>query len=191
MFNFAEKNCVNTQKKSMSMEIKRDIHLKKLIASKHNGMIKIVTGIRRCGKSYLLFKLFYDHLKSQGIDDDHILKIDLEDRRKKVLRDPDTLLKYIDERMTDNGMFYILLDEVQYVNEFEDVLNSYLKVPNADVYVTGSNSRFLSKDVATEFRGRERAIAMMLSGEDITTTALANARELRAQAPKIKHKKNN
>jgi predicted AAA+ superfamily ATPase len=158
MFNFAEKNCVNTQKKSMSMEIKRDIHLKKLIASKHNGMIKIVTGIRRCGKSYLLFKLFYDHLKSQGIDDDHILKIDLEDRRKKVLRDPDTLLKYIDERMTDNGMFYILLDEVQYVNEFEDVLNSYLKVPNADVYVTGSNSRFLSKDVATEFRGRGEEI---------------------------------
>lgn len=140
------------------MEIKRDIHLKKLIASKHNGMIKIVTGIRRCGKSYLLFKLFYDHLKSQGIDDDHILKIDLEDRRKKVLRDPDTLLKYIDERMTDNGMFYILLDEVQYVNEFEDVLNSYLKVPNADVYVTGSNSRFLSKDVATEFRGRGEEI---------------------------------
>src|SRR5574344_395733 len=158
MFNFADKNCVNTQKKSMSMEIKRDIHLKKLIASKHNGMIKIVTGIRRCGKSYLLFKLFYDHLKSQGIDDDHILKIDLEDRRKKVLRDPDTLLKYIDERMTDNGMFYILLDEVQYVNEFEDVLNSYLKVPNADVYVTGSNSRFLSKDVATEFRGRGEEI---------------------------------
>lgn len=140
------------------MEIKRDIHLKKLIASKHNGMIKILTGIRRCGKSYLLFKLFYDHLKSQGIDDDHILKIDLEDRRKKVLRDPDTLLKYIDERMTDNGMFYILLDEVQYVNEFEDVLNSYLKVPNADVYVTGSNSRFLSKDVATEFRGRGEEI---------------------------------
>ena len=140
------------------MEIKRDIQLKKLIDSKHNGMIKIVTGIRRCGKSYLLFKLFYDHLKSQGIDDDHILKIDLEDRRKKVLRDPDTLLKYIDERMTDNGMFYILLDEVQYVNEFEDVLNSYLKVPNADVYVTGSNSRFLSKDVATEFRGRGEEI---------------------------------
>jgi len=140
------------------MEIKRDIHLKKLIASKHNGMIKIVTGIRRCGKSYLLFKLFYDHLKSQGIDDDHILKIDLEDRRKKVLRDPDTLLKYIDERITDNGMYYILLDEVQYVNEFEDVLNSYLKVPNADVYVTGSNSRFLSKDVVTEFRGRGEEI---------------------------------
>ena len=136
------------------MVIKRDIHLKKLIDSKHNGMIKVVTGIRRCGKSYLLFNLFCQHLKEAGIADDHIIKVDLEDRRNKELRDPDALLRYIDSHMTDQQMYYILLDEVQHVNEFEDVLNSYLKIENADVYVTGSNSRFLSTDVITEFRGR-------------------------------------
>ena len=136
------------------MVIKRDIHLKKLIDSKHNGMIKVVTGIRRCGKSYLLYNLFCQHLKESGITDDHIIKVDLEDRRNKELRDPDALLRYIDSRMTDEQMYYILLDEVQHVNDFEDVLNSYLKIENADVYVTGSNSRFLSTDVITEFRGR-------------------------------------
>ena len=136
------------------MVIKRDIHLKKLIDSKHNGMIKVVTGIRRCGKSYLLFNLFCQHLKEAGIADDHIIKVDLEDRRNKEFRDPDTLLRYIDSHMTDQQMYYILLDEVQHVNDFEDVLNSYLKIENADVYVTGSNSRFLSTDVITEFRGR-------------------------------------
>ena len=136
------------------MVIKRDIHLNKLIDSKHNGMIKVVTGIRRCGKSYLLFNLFCQHLKEAGITDDHIIKVDLEDRRNKELRDPDALLRYIDSRMTDQQMYYILLDEVQHVNDFEDVLNSYLKIENADVYVTGSNSRFLSTDVITEFRGR-------------------------------------
>lgn len=136
------------------MVIKRDIHLKKLIDSKHNGMIKVVTGVRRCGKSYLLFNLFCQHLKDAGIADDHIIKVDLEDRRNKELRDPDALLRYIDSHMTDQQMYYILLDEVQHVNEFEDVLNSYLKIENADVYVTGSNSRFLSTDVITEFRGR-------------------------------------
>ena len=136
------------------MVIKRDIHLKKLIDSKHNGVIKVVTGIRRCGKSYLLFNLFCQHLKEAGIADDHIIKVDLEDRRNKELRDPDALLRYIDSHMTDQQMYYILLDEVQHVNEFEDVLNSYLKIENADVYVTGSNSRFLSTDVITEFRGR-------------------------------------
>ena len=131
------------------MVIKRDIHLKKLIDSKHNGMIKV-----RCGKSYLLFNLFCQHLKEAGIADDHIIKVDLEDRRNKELRDPDALLRYIDSHMTNQQMYYILLDEVQHVNEFEDVLNSYLKIENADVYVTGSNSRFLSTDVITEFRGR-------------------------------------
>ena len=128
--------------------------MKKLIDSKHNGMIKVVTGVRRCGKSYLLFNLFCHHLKEAGIADDHIIKVDLEDRRNKELRDPDALLRYIDSHMTDQQMYYILLDEVQHVNEFEDVLNSYLKIENADVYVTGSNSRFLSTDVITEFRGR-------------------------------------
>jgi len=136
------------------MEITRDIHLNKLIASKHNGMIKIITGVRRCGKSYLLFNLFHRHLKESGAADDHIVKVDLEDRRNKALRDPDALLNYIDSKMTDKEMYYILLDEVQHVDEFEDVLNSYLKIENADIYVTGSNSKFLSKDVITEFRGR-------------------------------------
>lgn len=136
------------------MEIKRDIYLKRLIAGKHNGMIKVVTGVRRCGKSYLLFNLFGNYLKECGIDERHIIKIDLEDRRNKALRDPDVLLAYIDRQMTDKEMYYILLDEVQHVKEFEDVLNSYLKIDNADVYVTGSNSKFLSKDVITEFRGR-------------------------------------
>lgn len=136
------------------MAIRRDIHLKKLIDSKHNGMIKVVTGVRRCGKSYLLFNLFCQHLKEEGIAEDHIIKVDLEDRRNKALRDPDALLNYIDSHMTDQQMYYILLDEVQHVDEFEDVLNSYLKIENADVYVTGSNSKFLSTDVITEFRGR-------------------------------------
>lgn len=136
------------------MEIKRDLYLQKLIDRQHNGMIKVVTGVRRCGKSYLVFNLFCDYLKSKGVDEQHIIKVNLEDRRNKRLRDPDTLLAYIDGRITDQQMHYILLDEVQLVNEFEDVLNSYLGVSNADVYVTGSNARFLSKDVITEFRGR-------------------------------------
>ena len=136
------------------MQFARKRYLDKLIAHKHNHQIKVVTGIRRCGKSFLLFNLFYNHLLQSGVDTDHIIRIDLEDRRQKALRDPDALLAYIDGKMTDGQMYYIMLDEVQLVSEFEDVLNSYLKVPNADVYVTGSNSKFLSKDVITEFRGR-------------------------------------
>lgn len=116
----------------------------------HNGMIKVVTGIRRCGKSYL----FGDYLKAQGVDDEHIIKVDLEDRRNKNLRNPDALLEYIDTHIAKGGMHYVMLDEVQWVDEFEDVLNRYLKIPNVDVYVTGSNSKFLSSDVITEFRGR-------------------------------------
>lgn len=134
---------------------------KKLIAAKHNGMIKIVTGIRCCGKSTLLFELFASHLKDNGVDDKHIIKIDFEDRRNKVLRDPDALLAHIDSRLLDDEMHYVLLDEEQHVKAFEDVLNSYLKVKNADVYVTGSNSKFLSKDVVTEFRGRGYEIRIL------------------------------
>ena len=136
------------------MVIERNIHLQKLIEGKHNGMIKVVTGIRRSGKSFLLFNLFVNHLKEIGVTPDHIIGIDLEDRRNKSLRDPDALLQFIDGKMKDDNMYYILIDEIQHVPEFEDVLNSYLKVENADVYVTGSNSKFLSKDVITEFRGR-------------------------------------
>lgn len=136
------------------MRVERSIYLKKLIDRQHNGMIKVITGVRRCGKSYLVFKLFYDYLKSRGVDNDHIIMVNLESRRNIKLRNPDTLLDYIDNRMIDEKMYYILLDEVQLVDEFEDVLNSYLSVSNADVYVTGSNAKFLSKDVITEFRGR-------------------------------------
>lgn len=136
------------------MIIRRDNYLDQLIAGRHNGLIKIVTGLRRSGKSYLLFRLFYNYLKEQGVAEDHIIKVDLEDRRNMALRNPDALLAHIDSRIKDDRMYYILLDEVQHVPEFEDVLNSYLKIDNADVYVTGSNSRFLSSDIITEFRGR-------------------------------------
>lgn len=136
------------------MNIKRDLYLQQLIDRRHNGMIKVVTGVRRCGKSYLVFNLFNNYLKSNGVDDKHIIKVNLENRRNKKLRNPDALLEYIDAQLIDQDMYYILLDEVQLVDEFEDVLNSYLDVPNADVFVTGSNARFLSKDVITEFRGR-------------------------------------
>ena len=136
------------------MDIKRDLYLQQLIDRRHNGMIKVVTGVRRCGKSYLVFNLFNNYLKSNGVDDKHIIKVNLENRRNKKLRNPDALLEYIDAQLIDQDMYYILLDEVQLVEEFEDVLNSYLDVLNADVYVTGSNARFLSKDVITEFRGR-------------------------------------
>jgi predicted AAA+ superfamily ATPase len=119
------------------MEIKRDSLLNRLMGLRHNKMIKVVTGMRRCGKSYLLFNLFSNALKVEGVDEQHIIKVNLEDRRNKELRDPDKLLEYIDSRFQDDKMHYILLDEVQLVSEFEDVLNSYLQVENADVYVTG------------------------------------------------------
>lgn len=117
-------------------------------------MIKIVTGIRRCGKSFLLSTLYAGWLKEQGVADDHIININLEDRRNKALRDPDNLLAFIDSKIKDDDMHYIMIDEIQLVPEFEDVLNSYLNMPNADVYVTGSNARFLSSNVRTEFAGR-------------------------------------
>lgn len=142
------------------MEIKRDLYLNRLIARMHNGMIKVVTGVRRCGKSYLLFNLFYKYLINQGIDDKHIIKIALDDRANKKFRDPDFLCDYIHQTISDNQQYYILLDEVQFVSEFEDVLNSFLHIPNADTYVTGSYARFLSKDVITEFRGRGDEIKM-------------------------------
>ena len=136
------------------MIIPRPRYLQKLISRRHNGMIKIVTGIRRCGKSFLLSTLYANWLREQGVENDHIIMINLEDRRNKKLRDPDALLDYIDSKLTDDAVHYIMIDEIQHVNEFEDVLNSYLNTPNADVYVTGSNARFLSKDVITTFRGR-------------------------------------
>ena len=142
------------------MEIKRDDYLNKLIRRQGNGMIKIVTGIRRCGKSYLLLNLFHDYLIQQGVDEAHMIEVVLDNRLYKELRDPDRMLHYIIERITDQKMYYIILDEVQLMDEFEDVLNSLLHIRNADVYVTGSNSRFLSSDVITEFRGRGDEIRM-------------------------------
>ena len=117
-------------------------------------MIKIITGIRRCGKSFLLSTIYTNWLRQHNVDNNHIITINLEDRRNKELRDPDALLAYIDSKLTDEKVHYIMIDEIQHVNEFEDVLNSYLNIPNADVYVTGSNAKFLSKDVITTFRGR-------------------------------------
>lgn len=140
------------------MEIQRPKYLNQIISVMHTSNIKVITGARRCGKSYLLFEIFKHYLHDCGIDEEHIIAIDLEDRRNKKYRDPDNLLEYIDSKMLDGKMYYILLDEVQMVAEFEDVLNSYIKVKNADVYVTGSNSKLLSKDIVTEFRGRSTEI---------------------------------
>ena len=136
------------------MEIKRYSYLRKLIDRQHNGLVKVITGIRRCGKSYLLFELFYKYLKEQGVDDSHIIKLALDDRKNKKYRNPDELCDYVHAQIIDDKPYYILLDEVQFVDEFEDVLNSFLHIKNADTYVTGSNAKFLSKDIITEFRGR-------------------------------------
>ena len=136
------------------MQIKRQSYLNRLINKKGNGLIKVVTGIRRCGKSYLLFNLFHEHLLDEGVDESHIIEIALDDRTNMKLRNPDNMLEYVKGRMTDKDTYYIILDEVQLLEEFEDVLNSFLHIRNADVYVTGSNSKFLSSDVITEFRGR-------------------------------------
>lgn len=136
------------------MEIKRDLYLTKLINRMNNGLIKVITGVRRCGKSYLLFELFYSYLKERGVDDSHIVKLALDDRKNKKYRDPDVLCDFVHEQIIDDKQYYILLDEVQFVNEFEDVLNSFLHIKNVDTYVTGSNAKFLSKDIITEFRGR-------------------------------------
>lgn len=136
------------------MKIKRDIYLDRLIRREKNGLIKIVTGVRRCGKSYLLFNLFHNYLLEKGAREDHIIEIALDDRSNKELRDPDNMLKYVKERIVDKDTYYIILDEVQLLAEFEDVLNSFMHIRNADVYVTGSNSKFLSSDLVTEFRGR-------------------------------------
>lgn len=138
----------------MSYPIKRDLYLHRLIRRRHNGRIKIVTGVRRSGKTYLLFRLFSSWLKENGVDEKHIIKINLEDRRNKALRDPNALLAHIDSLIHGDAMHYVMIDEIQHVPEFEDVLNSYLNMDNVDVYVTGSNARFLSKDVITTFRGR-------------------------------------
>ena len=136
------------------MEIKRDYYLRKLIDRRHNNLIKIVTGVRRCGKTYLLFNLFHDYLVENGIAQDHIIEIPLDDRSYKELRDPDQMLAFVKSKVSTDGAYYLMIDEIQLLPEFEDVLNSFLHIANLDVYVSGSNSRLLSSDVITEFRGR-------------------------------------
>lgn len=136
------------------MVIRRDKYLNELIGWKHTDLIKIITGIRRCGKSFLLLTLFHQHLLETGTDESHIIEIALDDISNESLREPFRMIEYVKERIKDREQYYLIIDEVQLLDRFADVLNSFMHIPNVDVYVTGSNSRFLSKDVATEFRGR-------------------------------------
>lgn len=142
------------------MEIKRDRYLNTLISKEHNGLIKVITGMRRCGKSYLLFTLFKEHLLSEGVAEDHIIEIAFDAFENRKYRDPDVLYPYLKEQIKDDAMYYVLLDEIQLLGEFESILNSLIRMKNVDVYVTGSNARFLSKDVITEFRGRGDEVHM-------------------------------
>ena len=137
------------------MIFKRQKYVDRLVAGQGNGLVKIVTGGRRCGKSFLLFTLFHQHLKEHGVSDDHMIELSFDDRRSRPLRNPDALLDYIEERVKkDSGTYYVILDEVQLVDEFVEVLLSLMHHYQLEVYVSGSNSRFLSKDIVTEFRGR-------------------------------------
>ena len=142
------------------MEIRRDIYLNKLISKKHNGLIKVVTGMRRCGKSYLLFNLFKEYLVNEGVNENHIIEIAFDSFENRKYRDPEVLFPYLMEKISDNEMYYVLLDEVQMLDDFESVLNSLGRKKNVDVYVTGSNAKFLSKDIITEFRGRGDEVHM-------------------------------
>lgn len=143
------------------VKIERNVYLNKIIDRKENGLIKIVTGIRRCGKSYLLDPIFKDYLIGEGVKEDHIIKIDLDERRNKEYLNPDILDKYIRDCIRDKEMYYVILDEIQKVEDFESVLNGFLHIENLDVYVTGSNSKFLSSDIITEFRGRGDEIKVL------------------------------
>lgn len=142
------------------MKIGRDVYLNKLISKRHNGLIKVVTGMRRCGKSYLLFNLFKEYLVNEGVAENHIIEIAFDSFENKRYRDPEVLFPYITEKMSDERMYYVLLDEVQMLDDFESVLNSLGRKQNVDVYVTGSNAKFLSKDIITEFRGRGDEVHM-------------------------------
>ena len=142
------------------MIIKRDIYLSKLISKQHNGLIKVITGIRRCGKSYLLFNLFREYLEQQGVQADHIIDIAFDSFENKKYRNPEILYPYLKAQIADKDIYYILLDEVQLLDDFESVLNSLARIRNVDLYVTGSNAEFLSKDIITEFRGRGDEIHM-------------------------------
>lgn len=162
------------------MIVRRDKYLDELIGWKHTDQIKIVTGIRRCGKSFLLFTLFHQHLLETGTDEDHIIiEIALDDISNEELREPFKMLAYVKERVKDKGQYYLIIDEVQLLDRFVDVLNSFMHMSNVDVYVTGSNSRFLSKDVATEFRGRGMEIHIYpLSFAELYTAVGGDKNEL-------------
>lgn len=136
------------------MEIKRDFYLNKLIQHKKNGLVKIITGVRRCGKSYLLSKLFRDYLLSHGVQSSHIIFLALDDYGNQKLQNPDQLYNFIKSSIIDDEDYFIILDEIQLVDKFESVVNGFMHIPNADIYITGSNSKFLSSDIITEFRGR-------------------------------------
>lgn len=140
------------------MQIKRDYYLNKLIDAKNDGLIKVITGIRRCGKSYLLNTLFYEYLLENDVPDDHIIKVALDDSDNEELLIPKNLSKYIKDKIIDKEIYYVILDEIQLVEKFEGVLNGLLRISNIDIYVTGSNSKFLSSDIITEFRGRGEEI---------------------------------
>ncbi len=152
-------NCKNNYSEA-PMKIRRDHYLDILISKRHNGLIKVITGMRRCGKSYLLFTLFKEYLLGQGVDESHIIELAFDAFENKKFRDPEVLYPYLQERVKGEGMYYVLLDEVQLLGEFEAVLNSLIRRQNVDIYVTGSNARFLSKDVITEFRGRGDEVHM-------------------------------
>lgn len=142
------------------MEIRRDCYLNKLISKRHNGLIKVITGVRRCGKSYLLFDLFREYLRKSQIPDDHIIEMAFDAYENKKYRDPEIFFPYLAERINDQDQYYVLLDEVQLLGDFESILNSLVRRKNVDVYVTGSNAKFLSKDIITEFRGRGDEVHM-------------------------------
>ena len=142
------------------MVIKRDIYLNKLISKRHNGLIKVITGVRRCGKSYLLFELFREYLRNAHVPDDHIIEMAFDAYENKAYRDPEEFFPYLIERINDQDQYYVLLDEVQLLGDFESILNSLARRKNVDVYVTGSNAKFLSKDIITEFRGRGDEVHM-------------------------------
>ena len=142
------------------MQINRDYYLNKLVSAKNDGLIKVVTGIRRCGKSYLLNNIFYEYLLIDGVNENHIIKVALDDSDNEELLNPKKLSKYIKDKIIDKDIYYVILDEIQLVENFEGVLNGLLRINNIDIYVTGSNSKFLSTDIITEFRGRGEEIRM-------------------------------
>ena len=144
----------------MKMEIRRDTYLNKLISKRHNGLIKVITGVRRCGKSYLLFELFREYLRKSQVPDDHIIEMAFDAYENKKYRDPEIFFPYLAERINDQDQYYVLLDEVQLLGDFESILNSLVRRKNVDVYVTGSNAKFLSKDIITELRGRGDEVHM-------------------------------